>query len=145
MHMPSLRRNRQGTTSRPGVVSIEMAFALPLMMLILFASLEVSRANNLIHVSHLAAYEGARRGVVPGATAANVQATVASIMGVSGIRNSQVELDPAVLSDTTEFVGVRISIPISGNSYVAPLFFAGRTINSSMKMRRESLDPTVAP
>ena len=65
----SLRR------TRTAAVVVEFAICAPILFLFFFASLEFSRVNMIRQSVENAVYEGARRGIVPGATAANCRAS----------------------------------------------------------------------
>src|SRR5690606_21432947 len=71
--MSRAARTRCFIRPRRGAALVEFALTAPLLFFILFASLEFARANMLRNTVEMAAYEGARRGIVPGATAEDVR------------------------------------------------------------------------
>lgn len=127
---------------RRGVTSVEFAMTVPILFMLLFAALEFMRANNLLHTADGAAYEGARRGITPGASVADVEATVNAVMAPVGAQNVTVTTDPAVITKETGEVTVTVSIPMNGNGFVAPLFFKDQSVSTSMTMVREMFSHT---
>jgi Flp pilus assembly protein TadG len=130
---PSLRR-----TARRGATAVEFALTFPLLMVLLFGSLEFSRANMLVHTVTLAASEGARRGIVPGATAAECRTAAEAELAIVGVRNATVTVTPSVINESTTTVTVAISAPLDGtNSYLLSRFFLGKSVAKSVTLERE--------
>ncbi|MBX3440075.1 MAG: pilus assembly protein, partial [Planctomycetaceae bacterium] len=70
MFRPSGRRSFSTLTERRGgATTVELAIVLPVLFLFVFSAIEFSRLNMLRHLASVAAYEGARQGIVLGATA----------------------------------------------------------------------------
>lgn len=134
-----LHRRRRGATL------VEFAFAAPIFLLFLFAGIEFVRAFNMLHTANNAAYEAARRGIVPGATTADVKKTVDSMLKTVGAKNATITITPAVINPTTTTVKVDISVPLGSNGWVAPHFFTNKSVKASMTMDRESLSQSTAP
>ena len=105
-----MKTNRK---SRRGAVTVEMAIAAPILFLMVFAALEFCGANVQRHTVDNAAYEAARRGIVPGATVADVEARAQEIMGFVGASGVTVDVTPTVISDATPEITVRVSSPIA--------------------------------
>ncbi len=59
-------------------MTVEFAICFPLLLLFFFAAFEFCRANMIRQTADNAAYEGARRAIVPGATAEDARAAGAS-------------------------------------------------------------------
>jgi molybdopterin biosynthesis enzyme len=79
-----------------------------------------------------AVYEAARRSIVSGATASEITAKAKSIMATLGISKVNVTVEPSVITDTTEFVTVKVSVPMNSSTDPnAPM------MTRSLKMRRE--------
>lgn len=133
-----LRRRGPGK-HRTGAVAVEFALTAPLLFLMLFGSLELAHANMLFNVSEAAAYEGARQGIVPGATAADCEAAVNRLLQISKIRGATVRVTPQDLTTESEQVDVAVSVPYAANSMVATLFTQGMIIERSCSLTREKL------
>ncbi len=133
---------------RHGVLSVEMAICLPILFLILLGALEFSRMNMLRNSIDNAAYEGARRGVVPGATATDCMNAAVSVLTAVGANSASVSVAPPFIDDTTPQVTVTISVPLSSNSWGPARFLSGATLRSVSTKSREfvgQLVPTSVP
>lgn len=128
---------------RGGNVTVEMAVCLPMLFLILFGAIEFSRMNMLRHSIDNAAYEGARRGIIPGASASNCQAAANRILQAVGARDYTITVTPSTISDVTTQVTVDVQLPLNGNSYVTARFLADKTLQASSTKAREFVGPLV--
>lgn len=89
----SLRFERSSIRRR-GVETIEVAIALPLLLIVIFAGFEYGWAVlRSIQADH-AAREGARVAALHGATAGDVEARVFQTLGDAGIVDATVAIDP---------------------------------------------------
>src|SRR5262245_12996460 len=121
--MRKFKATKQTTTSsRRGATAVEFAICAPLVFAIFFAQLEFSRANLMRHSIETAAYEGARRGIVPGATANDIRTEALTILNAVSCRNPNISVSPAVILPTTTEVTVTISISLNENSWGAAKF-----------------------
>ncbi|HEY6564126.1 MAG TPA: TadE/TadG family type IV pilus assembly protein [Pirellulaceae bacterium] len=141
----NVRFSRPTPHSRKGATAVEFAMIVPVFMLVLFGALEMMRAFNLLHTADNAAYEAARRGIVPGATAADVRQAAVSVLNTIGTRNPRITITPATIGLGTRQVTVEIAIAMNSNSLAGPLFFRDKELRSQMTMEREPFDQTNAP
>ncbi|MEM8946176.1 MAG: TadE family protein [Planctomycetota bacterium] len=129
------------TTRRPqrtGTTTVEFALTAPILFFLLTGAIELSRANMLRHTAVVAATEGARRSIIPGATAAECAAAATSELNAVGFRTADVLIDPAVIGENTSQVSVSVSIPLSGdNGFVLPAFLKGAKISRTVTLQRE--------
>lgn len=107
--------------------------------------MEFSRANMIRQSIENAVYEGSRRGIVPGATADDCRNAAQIVLNSISVNSAQVTVAPAVITRDTSEVTVAIAVPMNSNSWVAPLFFAGKTISNSMTLRRERFNTSSVP
>ena len=120
---------------RDGATTVEFAVVLPLLILFVFAALEFSRANMLRNTIENAAFEGARSGIVPGATSSDARTAAQDLLNMLRINDSTVTISPATIDDTTESVTVTVATPMSiANHYVTPKFFLGDTLTASITL-----------
>lgn len=131
--------NRKNRKKRKGAVAVEMAFTLPLLFFIVFTSIEFGRMNVIRHTVDNAAYEAARRAIVPGATAQDADDVARSIMRTCGARGVVVAVNPTALNLDTEEVTVTVSVEANENGFLAPRFFDGETMIGRSTLRRETL------
>jgi len=141
-HRPNRRRPRG---ARRAAVVTEFAICAPLLFLFFFASLEFSRVNMIRQSVENAVYEGARRGIVPGATADNCRASAQAVLNSISAVGAQIDVVPAVITQDTDEITVSVAVPVNSNSWVFPVFFADKTISSSMTLRRERFETADVP
>ena len=120
-----------------GSASVEMALTLPLVFALCFAAVEFGRVNMIRNSMENAAYEGAREGIVPGATAADCENAATSLLTAVGIQDFDVNVTPTVIQDDTPEVTVTITVQLDANSFVANSYFAGETMTRSSTLSRE--------
>lgn len=106
------------STRRRGATTVEVALVFPIFISILLLSLEAARLNTLRNTIENAVYEGARRGIVPGAASTDVQAHASSIMQAVGAKNIVITTTPSTITDATDKVTVTIDVPLSANSWI---------------------------
>ena len=138
-------RRRSMRRARWGVVTVEFAICAPILFFFFFAALEFSRVNMIRQSVENAVYEGSRRGIVPGATAADCRAAAQNVLNTVMARNATIDVTPAVIVQDTPEVTVAVAVPVNSNSWVAPLFFNGRTVQNSMTLRRERFNTNSVP
>jgi hypothetical protein len=84
-----------------------------------------------------AAYEAARRGIVPNATVADVQAVAQQVMRAVGANGVQVLVNPAAINNNTPQLTVTVNVPLDANGWISPHFFARQTMSGVCTMKRE--------
>ena len=128
---------------RSGAVTVETAVIFPVVVLFFFAQFELVRLNNIRNSVYMAAYEGARAGIVPGATASDCQNSANTILNAVSAMNSTVTVTPGTITDDTEEVTVVVSVPLDNNSWTTPLYAPGKTLTASVTLTREKDDTIV--
>jgi Flp pilus assembly protein TadG len=116
---------------------VEFALVCPIVFMMFFASIEFCRVAMIRHTADNAIYEGARRAIIPGGTAAEAHDTAVAILTTIGANSVSVVVSPNLITPTTREVTVRATVPLDNNSYLPSLFFARRTINCELTMLRE--------
>jgi Flp pilus assembly protein TadG len=139
------RRKRHCKSARTAAVVVEFAICAPILFLFFFASLEFSRVNMIRQSVENAVYEGARRGIVPGATAANCRTSAQAVLTSISAAGATINVTPTVITKDTPEVTVAVTVPVNGNSWVFPVFFEGRSIASSMTLKRERFETSSVP
>jgi Flp pilus assembly protein TadG len=130
---------------RSGAVAVEFAICAPILLMFFFASLEFSRVNMIRQSVENAVYEGARRGIVPGATAENCREAAQVVLNSISARDADIDVTPATITPNTDEVTVTISVPIDTNSWVIPVFFDGRSVTGTMTLKRERFESSTVP
>ena len=131
------RRNR---VHRRGAMLVEFALVAPILFLLFFAMIEFGRFNFIRHGIDTAAYEGARSGIVPGATVNDVTASVNSILDAAFVSKSTVTVVPTVITSQTTEVTVKVEVALAENGWVIPRFFKQTTLTRTCTLAREQLD-----
>ena len=126
-------------TKRRGAATVEFAMTCGLAFLFFFAAFEFCRAAMVRHGVDDAVYEATRTGVVPGASAADVEASANAILATVGIRDADVEVTPDPINPDDAEVTVRISAPMDSNGFLAPIFLRGMRIERNLTMQREGI------
>ena len=129
---------RQGKR-RLGGLAVEMAITLPVLFAFVLAAIEFGRMNVIRHTVDNAAYRAARRGIVPGATASEVETIARDVMDIVGATGVQVRVTPAVIDVDTPQIQVDVNVPFDQNGFLPAFFFRGQTITGMSTMRREDL------
>ncbi|MGD9856165.1 MAG: TadE/TadG family type IV pilus assembly protein [Planctomycetaceae bacterium] len=111
--------------ARRAATTVEMAIVLPVLFVIVFGAIEFSRLNMLKHLANVAAYEGARHGIVIGASAADVETKAGAILNAGQVVNATITTTPATITEETTAVQVHVSVPVTGNFWVLPAFVSG--------------------
>ncbi len=133
MTRPASRNHRRGA------VTVEFAIAAPVLFLFVFAGVEFSRVNMIRNTIENAAYEGARRGVLPGATAANCEAVTQDLLDRIGVTDSTITVTPPVILADTQDLTVTVEVPMTmDNGYITPKYYLGTTLRASVTLPRET-------
>lgn len=122
-----------------GSVTVEVALCLPVLLAILMGSYELARANMMMHSTESAAYEGARVGIIPGATPEQVRESVASVLNSVGVNTFDVEINPEVIVNTTQEIEVNVSVPLRANLALPTFFIQDPTFRGTCTLIRETL------
>ena len=135
---------RNAKRRRRGATTVEFAVVLPLLLLFVFAGLEFSRANMLRNTIANAAFEGARSGIIPGASASDARAAAQGLLDMLQVNDSTISISPTTINNQTETVTVTVTTPMSmANHYVTPKFFLGDSLTASITLPREGV--TLSP
>jgi len=122
-----------------GVAAAELAVCLPLVVLLVIASIEACSAIFLKQSLTVAAYEGVRAAVAPGGTSSSVQATCNQVLADRRVNGAAVTVSPSNISALApgEYVNVTVTAPCSSNSLVPTSFYRGRSLSTTASMMIE--------
>jgi Flp pilus assembly protein TadG len=124
---------------RSGTTTVEFAIVAPLVFLFFFAAIEYARMTMIRHGTELAAYEGARRGIVPGATVADIVTCANRVLATVGARNATVVVSPSPITAQASHITVDIQVPLDDNGWIAPHFLSGQNLQRAFTLRRENV------
>ena len=122
-----------------GAITVEVAMCLPVLIAVLMGSYELARANMILHSTESAAYEGARVGIIPGATPEGVRAAVGRILASVGVTEFEVQVNPAVITPLDEDIEVTVTVPVSDNLRIPVFFLQDPTFRGTCALKRELL------
>lgn len=131
-------RTPKNWASRSGAAVVEFAVLLPVMVALVFGSIEMANGIFLKQAVAEAAYEGARAATRTSGTDAAVNSRVAEVLTSRGISNKTVTITPSLATITrgTQFT-VTVNVPSSELGSVLPLqFLKNKTISRSVTMVR---------
>lgn len=118
-----MKTQRNTRNQRQGTTAVEMAFVLPLCVLMIFGILEYGRYLFFMHVATNATAAGARYAVVrtgDGTTSAQVQTQVNDVMA-----GNQSMVSGYTVSVFAAQAGVSPPVPIGGSNWNDPQFGGG--------------------
>ena len=133
--MARLRHNR-----RTGATTVEFALVVPLVFSFFFAAFEFSRMGMMQHTTEMAAFEGARRSMVPGATAADAVNRANQVLATVGTRDASVTVTPTSITPDTRYVTVAVEVPLDTNAWVGTYFLRGMRFRRSYTLGRENVN-----
>ncbi|MEM9589048.1 MAG: TadE family protein [Planctomycetota bacterium] len=128
---------------RQGAAAVEFALTLAVLMMLVFASIEFVRLNMLKQSVEHASYMAARKGIIVGAKTADVRAEAEQHLALFSVTNGVVTVAPANITDDTEVVEVTVEVPVSGNSWISPVYFSG-SIEGKTRMLAERVAAEMA-
>ena len=134
------RKNRRPRgQQRWGVAAAEFAVCLPVVVLIVLATIEACTMVFLQQSLTVAAYEGARVAVSLNGTPTLVDQAAQQILTERRVAGGIVTLRPAALAGVAvgDYVDVEVSAPASSNSIVPITFYRGRTLTATASMMKE--------
>ena len=132
-------RRRPHGRQRRGAAAVECAFCIPVIIILMFATLETCSGIFLKETLTVAAYEGVRVGVRRRATAAAVEARCQAILDARNVQNATITITPSNFDslDALDPITVTVSAPTAGNSLFIFDFMADRTASAEVSMLRE--------
>jgi len=124
------------------VAVVEFALVAPLFFLLVLGMIEFGRMVMVQQVLVNASREGARAGIVQGATNTDVLAVVQSYLEGGGIHGATVNVspDPIDLAGYGDPVTVAVSVPFRQVSWLpTPIFLGDTELRATTTMRREAI------
>lgn len=125
--------------NRRGVAAAEFAVCLPVIVLIVLATIEACTMVFLKQSLSIAAYEGARAGLAQSATNTTVTRAAEQVLTERRVNRGTVTLSPANLTAIApgEYFTVTATAPATGNSVIPVSFYRGRTLSGSATLMKE--------
>jgi Flp pilus assembly protein TadG len=129
-----MTRKHQRSKDRAGATTVEFAFMVPIIFSIFMGAIEITRLNFVRQTASNAAYEGARKAVMPGATTGEAQTEAMRILtmmrvGTGATCNVTMGIDK---------VTATVVVPVSQNSWGITRFCSGMNVSQTVSLSRES-------
>jgi Flp pilus assembly protein TadG len=125
--------------SRKGTAVVELAICLPIIAVVVFASIEASSLVFLRQTLVQASYESVKVAVDPEATNANANAAAFQVTDGRNLEGVTVTLQPGNVQNVPRgaTITVTVSAPGNSNSLFPFQMFNNRTISASATMVKE--------
>jgi Flp pilus assembly protein TadG len=137
----SLKRNhkRREQRTRLGVAATELAVCLPVIVLLVVATVEACSMVFVKQSLTVTAYEGVRTALVKGSTATDVENTCNQILLDRRIDGATVTITPRNIPSLSpgDYVDVTITAPCDQNTIVPNGFYRGRNLSATASMMIE--------
>ena len=136
---PATKRSRRNW-QRGGVAAAELAVCLPVVVLLVIATIEACSMVFLKQSLTVSAYEGVRTALREGATESSVRATCEQILRDRRVEGAIVTIEPANIAalDPGDYVDVTVTAPCDSNSIVPNAFYQGQTLSATASMMIEN-------
>jgi Flp pilus assembly protein TadG len=123
---------------RRGVAVLEAAITLPILVILVFGTIELTDGIFTKQSLAIGAYEGIRVATRPGGTSTQARAKIDEILAARNVSGYTVVINPAVTEDTTRGTQVTISVTVPAGTLTAgPLqLFSSRNIVYRVRMVR---------
>jgi Flp pilus assembly protein TadG len=125
--------------SRDGAAATELAVCMPVIVLIVLATIEACAMIFLQQSLSVAAYEGARVALAPGAQSSHVTYQCQRILDDRDVNAASINVSPSDIpgSAAGTWINVETSAPFSKNSLVGGWLFGNRTLKAAVQMVKE--------
>ncbi|KAA5540397.1 pilus assembly protein [Roseiconus nitratireducens] len=133
--VPSARRSQ----SRRGSAAVEFAVCLPVIVLLIFGSIEASAFIFLKQTLNVAGYEAVREACKSGGTSTEAMARAEAILGSRRVADYDVRFPAGDITmiPRGEPVVCEVSAPTQSNSPLAGQFVKNRTLTARVVMLKE--------
>jgi hypothetical protein len=133
------RRRPKAAGSRRGVAAAELAVCLPVIVLLVIATIEACSALFLKQSLTVAAYEGVRVAIANGSTLTDIETTCEQILTDRKIKGARVTVRPSDMASVRpgDYLDVEVSAPCDANSVIPTSFYRGRTLSATASMMVE--------
>ena len=130
----SRNQRRPSRSLRCGATTVEFAIVVPVIFALFLGTIEMTRLNFIRHSAANAAYEGARKAIIPGSSYTEATDEALRLMTAVGVSNG-VTADLTTLNDT---MTVTVTVPVNQNSWGVARFSSGMIITQSCTLTRET-------
>lgn len=128
----------QNCSERSGVAAVEFALCLPLLMLLVFGSIEAANAIYLRQAMTIAAYESVQVASAFGGTEPEAIARGEEILATFNVSNATIEVQPKITANIKGGTPITVTVeaPTNSNSLGPAWFFSDLTFQRQFTMLR---------
>ncbi len=126
--------DRRNQRNRRGATTVEFAIVVPIIFAMFLGTIEMTRLNFIRHSAANAAYEGARKAIVPGSSASDATNEALRLMTAVGVSNGVT----ASLTTVNDAMTVTVTVPVNLNSWGVARFSNGMIITQACTLTRET-------
>jgi Flp pilus assembly protein TadG len=108
-------RSKQRTLAHSGMATVELAICLPVLVLIVFGSIQATNLIYLQHAATSAAYEGMLELAKPNATNESVEARIQQVLDAREVTKSQISLYPDGINVSQTPAGNALTIEVTAD------------------------------
>jgi Flp pilus assembly protein TadG len=133
-----MRRVKQGRRRR-GIATVELAVCMPVIALLVVATIEACSMIFLKQSLSVAAYEGVRAAISAGGNASTVRSTCNQILKDRRVKDATITIAPEQFDTLNpgQYVDVTISAPCGSNNILPVKFYRGQTLSETASMMIE--------
>ena len=130
---------RCSRSKRQGVACVEAAFCLPVILLVVLGSVEVTNKIFLKQSLSTAAYEACRTAIQSSTTTAISRSAGEEILKARGVKSATITFNPADVGNAPRGQVIRVTVNASGraNSILNNEFTVAGDVSSSVVMVKE--------
>lgn len=134
-----LYRRTHKAVRRRAAAAAELAICLPLLVMLLLASLEACSMIFLDHGLTIASYEGVRVAINFDGTNSAVLARCNQIIDDRGIADANVSISPSnvAIVPRGQQIAITVSAPCDSNAILPPWYYGGKTLTATTIMVKE--------
>lgn len=142
----SQMRNSARSSRRHGLASVEMAFVAPVLLLLIFGSIDFGRAMMVSNLLTTTAREGARKACTPNTANSDITPIINNSLDAMGVpkTNAQTTIkvngvtQDASSAKNGDTVTVQVTVPFNDVTWLPTSFFLkDATLRGIASMRRE--------
>jgi hypothetical protein len=133
------RLSHGNRSARRAAAAAELAICLPLMVMLVLASIEACTMIFLDHGLTIASYEGVRVGINFDGTNGAVTARCNEIINQRSINGASISINPGNVATVPrgQPIAVTVTAPCDANAIIPPWFYGGRTLSATTTMVKE--------
>jgi Flp pilus assembly protein TadG len=141
--MKSDSRKRPSNSFRQGATTVEFALVLPILLVLVFGSMEFTRVNQVSNAAAFAAYQACRQAIITGGNATAAQTAAQNVLNTMSIGTSTITITPSVITSQTDAVTATVTVPMNNAAWISPMFTGGQIITRGCTLTCQCVTPEI--